>query len=317
MIPYATAEEARISSRVLYAVLFLSVLLSLWRITHAPSENAIKKLAQRMRASWHSGDVVVVVPDSVVFLRQELGDLPIIEWPGHGGDIDIEGFSRVHLVEINTPMASFLTPPFGDLSALKAVEGASYEGHGLHWQLFDVPTSGTLLFDLATEVYNLDVTVTYPNAAPQACTRRANNRITCPRDPGWNYVGKEIHMIDGQPRTCVWLHPVQKGGTLRVDLPAHLIKSGENTGRLRFNGGYGFTAHGAQRAQAPVHTRLLAQSGGWDVWNAQAPVDPTWHTFNFEFDANTLKARGQLSLQIESENNGAAHFCMALRLLQP
>lgn len=306
---------------MLLGALVLSLGLSAWRWTHAPDLDSIAAVAQRVEGSWQAKDVVVVAPGSVVQVRQRLGHRPLIDWlPRRDtGPLDLFGFSRVHLIQLNTP-AEWLV---GDPLAGHEVNLVQHMDAGYaQWRLYQLARPTRLHFDLTEEVADLAVTAIYPDTAPLPCTDRRKGRTVCPRDPGWNYVAAEVHTIGGEARSCVWLHPVAGGGALRLELPAHLFWRPSTM----IVAGMGFTAHAARTAQAPVRVRLVAEHRPWDLWTVDHPVIPAWRTFRFRLgDAldwaptaapATAAPLGRLWLQIESENNGAAHFCMALRLVE-
>jgi hypothetical protein len=282
------------------AVIILAVVASLGlsarRLAYSPDERDLDAAAAAVRAAWKPGDVVIVEPRYIAGPRQRLGDLALIE-PRTLAREDLRRFGRAHLVTVD---AIGRGEAFAPLLAELGRQTLDAEYGGVRVRRFDLLAPDRVLFDIWESIGELRVTARYPDGVEAGCGRFERDRWICPRDPAWSYVGRKIIDVDGQPRACVWMHPLHAGGTLRVELPA-----------LRYAiaaaGGYGFSFDAAHRAAAPVSVRIF--SGGTVIHEARHPVRPGWATWRAPV------ASGPVAIEVTSRNNGAAHFCTALRLI--
>lgn len=278
------------------AAVVASVGLSARRLAHSPDERDLDAAADAVRAAWMPGDLIIVEPRTIVGPRLRLGDLDLIE-PRTLSREDLSRFRRAHLISVGAlGMGASLATAIAGIGRQTA--DASYGG--VRVRRFDLPPPDRVIFDAWQEIGALRVVARYPDGVESVCQRFDADRWICPRDPAWSYVGRKIIDVDGQPRVCLWMHPLRAGGTLRVELPARQDATD-------VAGGYGFTFDAATRAAAPVTVRVLA--GETVVYKARHEVRPGWATWRVPL------VSGPVAVEVTSANNGAAHFCMALRLI--
>jgi hypothetical protein len=281
--------------------LVASAALQLWRLARVSDEAELAAAAAIVRREFRAGDLIVVEPPWMVGPRRLLGDLPLIE-PRRIAPDDLLGVDRVWLLQ--------LASIGGDLGVGTALAGlgttvSTRETSRVHLRLVDLTANGRIVFDLRAGLEAASVIARYPDGVEARCERFELDRWVCPRDPGWNYVGRETLDIDGQPRACVWLHPIAAGGTLTVELPALPALVG-----ARLEGAFGFTSDAAQRAAAPV--KVSVRRGEVVLAERSFPVEPGWRRWRVPIPAGS----GRLAVVLSSANNGAAHFCGELRVVE-
>ncbi len=281
----------------------LSLAGSARRLVHLPDDVALDGAAAAVRADFQEGDVVVVTPYYPEGARRRLGDLPLLQ-PRRLEASMLDGFSRVHLLEIDAlgedDAARQLLIQRGTPNATRDFAGVQLTTVSLHGPARTV-------FDLGRDLEKSTARASYPDGAALRCDRWERDRWTCPRDPGWSYVGRESFLIGDERRDCVWLHPVKAGGVLTVETPP--LEPAVPGSRREVALAFGFTAHGARAAAAPVQVRLRA--GEEEIWRGSVPRGPGWHEHRVP-----LGEAASLALELESANNGAAHLCGALRVLE-
>ena len=276
---------------VISAVL-ASVILSGWRLRHQVAE---------VRATFETGDLIVVEPPYIVGPRQRLGDLPLVE-PKTLSPDDLVGFSRVLLLHLDVIGAKdgyrrLLT----ELGSLEAEQ---------HWGLigltiYRLTNPAKILFDMRAEVPRLKVSVRDGDGTEAACDKFDRDRWVCPRDPGWSYVGRETLDIDGEPRECVWMHPMPAGGVLQVELPA--ITGAASRVLV---GGYGFAREAAERVHAPVQVEITHSHER--VFSGAHQPGVGFERFRAPFSSGD----GPIDIAVTTNDNGASHFCMALKVVE-
>ncbi len=281
-----------------------SLLLSAWRITSIVPEASLDAAAVVVRERFHDGDLIIVEPWPQVGPRLRLGDLPLLEPKALHRD-DLVGFRRALLLELDTIGASGRSH---DLLTEIATGEAVDAWPDLRLTTFVLRAPVRVLFDLHREIDRVRVTARYPGGEAEPCDRFRRDRWSCPRNPDWSYVGREIRDIGNEPRTCVWLHPLHRGGELTVELPPELVV---HTPGAFVLGGYGFTDHAARAAQAPVELRI--EAGAETLLDVAHPVSTGWQRYRAALPPD----HGPLRISVRSENNGVAHFCFALRVMEP
>ena len=291
----------RFAFTVVLGALGLSGALSGVRLAHAPEAADLDAAATAVRARFRPGDVVVSSPWTLVETRRRLGDLPLLE-PKHPHPDDLAGRSRAHLVELGAVGGG------GDARRVLAAAGraGAAERFGrVTLTTFDLHEPTATRFDLWRDLHRVEVLARYADGGEHACGRWDRDRWVCPRDGQWSYVGRQVLDIGDDPRACVWLHPLAKGGRLRVVLPPALpgIEPAELVG------GFGLTEHAARSARAPVRVRITAAGG--PLLERVHPVGAGWSRYRLGLAPGT----GGLAVEVESDDNGAAHFCFALRIV--
>ncbi len=280
---------------ILALTLVASVVLSLWRQAKVVADADLDAAAAYVRGDHADGDLIVVEPAYIVGVRRRLGDLPLWE-PRHLVARDLVGFSRVHLVEIDT--IGFDGVLAGPLSRFAAQESTQSFG-AVRVATFLLPEQGRVVFDLRDEIKNIQVIARYPDGVELPCDRIDRGRRVCPRDSEWSYIGPRTVDIDNQPRECVWMHPIGAGGTLRIETP-------QIVGLGTIHAAFGFTREASGRAAAPVTVRLL--SGDKQLGSRTIPVELGWQRMVAELGGDS----GVVAIELETQNNGAAHFCGSL-----
>jgi hypothetical protein len=280
--------------------LLLSLGLSWCRVARVPADSDLDAAAAHVRRVYRAGDLILVEPHTQVGPRRRLGDLPLRE-PRSLAVADLVGIDRIHLVETGAVGSDQIS------RSVLAVHGTA-TGEAAFGQVrvttFDLEAR-EVLFDLAAAVAQLTVIASYPDGDVRACERFADRRWTCPRDPDWSWVGPTIRAMDDQPRECVWMHPLRAGGVLRIELPPITLD-----GDAEVVAHFGFTLDAARRAAAPVDVRLLA--GDELLVQQRFPVQPGWVPLRAPL---AREATQPLALELRTRNNGAAHFCGALRVV--
>jgi len=285
----------------LWVAVVASLVLSAVRLSYLVPESSLDTLSEAVRRDFREGDLLLVVPAHAVGVRQRLGDLPLYE-PRHFSPDLLDGCRRVHLIEL--AMRGVDHTLYDELAArAEAVAERSFPGARTTTFRLRAPTR--VVFDLRRDIEQLTVVAEYHDENPTLCDRFDRDRWTCPGKPGWNHVGRAIHDVQDELRECVWMHPITAGGKLRITLPPR-----PENGTLQLRGGFGFTRYAADNAAAPVRVRLFA--GEQRIIDIEHPVGHTWHRIDQPFAATSEP----LTLQLESDNNGAAHFCMALRWVE-
>jgi len=280
--------------------LLLSLSLSWCRECHVAEEHDLDAAAALVRGSFRAGDVIVVEPHTQVGPRQRLGDLPLREPLTLVAD-DLVGVSRVHLIDTGAVGS--------DGSSRNVLESAGAATAEQRFGRVRVTTfelsARPLLFDLRAEIERARVSAHYPDGQELPCDGYKDGRWTCPRDPGWSWVGRAVRAIDNQPRDCVWMHPVRAGGELRIELPRLPLGEGAEV-----VADFGFTMDASARAAAPVRVRLMAAD---DVLVEQMfPVQVGWRPLRV---ALPPAVKQPLRLELTTTNNGVSHFCGALRVV--
>ncbi|MBI3178607.1 MAG: hypothetical protein HYZ27_03040 [Deltaproteobacteria bacterium] len=282
--------------------LVASPLLSTWRTSQVASPAALDAVEVSVRRAFRDGDLVLAEPHYLGYARMRLGDLPLWE-PRHVVADDLATFRRVHVLSF----AGWEKFP-ELLRLLRLRQGRSLEGrrkpfqHSITHTTFDLATPERVVFDLRRDIEQVRVVSRYPDGTEAVCDRFDRDRWLCPRDFTWSYVGRETLDIDHQPRECVWMHPLARGGVLRVELPAVAASN--------VLGGFGFTRDASRRASAPVHVRLVA--GDEEVFASTHPVVLGWR----HFQAN-VPTSVPLFLEVTTTHNGASHFCLNAVLTEP
>ncbi|MEE8408915.1 MAG: hypothetical protein V3T05_04875 [Myxococcota bacterium] len=276
-----------------------SLLLTAWRLSHTVDDADLAAAAAAVRQSFRPGDLIVVEPRYLVGPRQRLGDLPLWE-PLSLSAEDVRPYRRVHLMRVD---AIGLDDAL--VSVLQSIGSeVDVQSFGdVELRTYTLAGGDRVLFDLRSEIDRVRVVARYSDGVESACERWDGNRWVCPRNPGWNFVGRKTLDIDGQPRDCVWMHPLPKGGTLRIELPA--VDFG-----TAITGGYGFAFGSARRARAPVRVRVVR--GETEILSFRHPPRRGWERFRAP-----LPEGGDLRIEVTSENNGASHFCMSFSVVEP
>ena len=288
------------------AVVLLAITVSLIgsgvRRGHLVADADLESAAAAVRARFQAGDVIVVSPAYMGGPRARLGDLPLLEANPLSPE-DLEGFTRVHLLSLDAIGARDTSR---SLLASIAKAGEDLEWGGVRLTTFTLAAVWRERFDLRRQIRDVRVTARYADGTRAGCDRFDLDRWLCPRDPGWSWVGSTTLAVDEQPRDCVWMHPLPAGGVLSIALPT----LGDLEGR-RLRVDYGFALEAARRARAPVSLRVL--QGSETLLAATAPVAVGWHRSAIELQA----ADAPLVIEVETQDNGASHFCAELHILEP
>lgn len=286
------------------------------RLAHRISDASLDEVAAQVRAAYRPGDRIVVHPAHAIGPRLRLGDLDLIETDAPSVD-ELARARRVHWLELDMLGAD---PGAREIVHALGTVTQALERGGLRWETIDVAAPRRVLFDLAESVAGLRVTARYPDGVVAACDRFASGaRWLCPRDPEWNYVGREILTLGREPRRCVWAHPVAGGGSLTLELPT-LARS--SAAQVVVGGG--FTLHGSRWARAPV--KVHVREGERLVATHTQPVDGKWRVTRAGLAAKAdasaptpvdAQAPPPLSVEITTSYNGAAHFCLSVVVEEP
>lgn len=278
-----------------------SLVLSGVRLSRRLSEPDLDAAAAAVRAQYREGDLVVVTPYYISGPRERLGDLPLLS-PRQLDVADLRGYARVQLLELDVTGA---TSAFRELLSAQAQAQPTATFGRVRLTTFVRAPAERRRFDLGEQVAALQVTAHYADGLVARCDKFERDRWLCPRDASWSYVGREVVEIDDDPRACVWLHPLPKGGELHVVLPDTAFVPNAHV-----TGGMGFAASGAKRVQAPVEVRLLA--GEQELMRREHPAGSSYTRYDVALPAEPVP----LTLVVTSENNGAAHFCLSLSTVE-
>lgn len=280
--------------------LVASLLLSVWRLAHTVDDADLDAAAAAVRRNFRVGDLIIVEPRALVGPRQRLGDLPLWE-PRSLNAEDVRQYRRVHLMRVD---AIGLDDGAASVLATVGSEIDAQSFGGVELRTYVLAGGDRVLFDLRSEIDRVRVVARYADGVESTCERWDGNRWVCPRNPGWNYVGRKTLDIDDQPRDCVWMHPLPKGGTLRIELPP--IEGG-----AAITGGYGFPFGSARRARAPVRVRVLR--GDSVVLSFRHAPRRGWERYRQELSTSDAA----LAIELTTDNNGVSHFCMSFQIVEP
>jgi hypothetical protein len=276
-----------------------SLALSAARHARAPVDADLDDLARAVRVGFARGDVVVATPPWLVGAQARLGDLPYLS-PRTLAAADLRGYRRVWLFEQAGPDALARETLAGVGSAREVATAGR-----AHLSLFTLHEPEVATFDLWRDLESAHVLARYAPGEPwQACDRFAHDRWSCPREPEWSYVGREVRQLGNEPRTCVWAHPLLPGGTLRIELPA--AAAGRNV-RLA----YGFLDDVVWRVRTPVSLRLLA--GDEVLYRGERQAEAGVGRASLALP----RGAGAIALELSTTYNHGAHFCVELSLLTP
>jgi hypothetical protein len=170
-----------------------------------PSIGDYSAAAAFVRERFRDGDLVDVHPFYLARPREMLGDLPIA------------GFRHVEREDLSRYRRLWLLSAFG-AEKRDAVERGLGQRYALAEQrrfgrldvrLYELPEPARVLFDFREHLDHALVWIDRgTNRIP--CGVWETNRWRCDRSD-WNYVGREIFEMQGQPREVVFAHPVGWG----------------------------------------------------------------------------------------------------------
>ncbi|MBI5509733.1 MAG: hypothetical protein HY903_13345 [Deltaproteobacteria bacterium] len=281
--------------------LLLSVALSAYRLRHQVAQVDLDAVSALIRAQFAPGDLVVVEPSTLSGPRERLGDLPLVE-PYSLEAADLDGVRRVHLIHLDV---LGVRTDFAEILARVAEREAFATFGRVQVTRFRLRHPTRTLFDLRAQLGEARVRARYADGVTAPCDRFERDRYLCPRDPAWNYVGRDTLAIDHQPRDCVWMHPVANGGRLEIELPPMTAP-----GSMTIAAAFGFAAEAIGRVRRPVHIELQRDA---DVLLAldHEPRE------GFERVRVPLAASpAPLTLVLSTSDNGAAHLCGSIRIVE-
>lgn len=279
-----------------------SLALTALRVSRVPGDGALDAAAADVRRGFRPGDLVVTTPPWMAGVQARLGDLPL--FPVRELDpADLAGFARVWLVEVRgTGVDDRVRRALATLGPLTDVRASSDVRVSL--MAFDRPR--TAIFDLWRDLARVRVLARYAGTTAAAeCGPWTGQAWPCPRSPEWSYVGREVHALGNVPRPCVWAHPLPAGGVLRLELPALPAPAGPRSLAL----GLGFLDEVLGRARAPVGLRVTR--GAAVLWRGERPVVEGVGRVELPLGDD----RAPLALELETTNEGAAHFCLSATVL--
>jgi hypothetical protein len=284
---------------VLTASLAASLVLSTVRQARVPSATELDGLALAVRAGFETGDVVVSSPPWMVGAQERLGDLPYLAPRVLDGE-DLRGYRRVWLVE----QAGASPQVHTTLAGVGELREVARAGPG-HLSLVTLRAPEVAVFDLWRDLEQAEVLARYAPGEPwSACDTAGRDRWSCPREPQWSYVGRELRLIGNEPRTCLWAHPLLPGGTLRVQL------RGAVAGRS-VSLAYGFFDEVVWRLKTPVSLRLLA--GEELLFSGERRPEPGLGRAVVALPAGA----GPIAVRLTPSYTHGQHFCLGLRGLAP
>jgi hypothetical protein len=293
----------RLRPVVLPALLALAILASVAltavRRGRVPADADLDDLARAVRAGFATGDVVLATPPWLVGAQARLGDLPYLS-PRELVVADLRGYRRVWLFEQAGPSATWRDA----LERLGPRREVALAGRA-QVSLVTLATPEVARFDLWRDLEEARVLARYAPGEPwQACDVFTRERWSCPRDPGWSYVGREVRLVGNEPRACLWAHPLLPGGTLRLELPRRAAGTSVSLA-------YGFLDDVVWRVKAPVAVRLLA--GDEPLFSALRAAEPGVGRAEIALPDHA----GPIALELTASYNHGAHFCVELRVLAP
>ena len=287
---------------VLALSLVASLALTARRVSRVPADAALDAAAAEVRLGFRPGDVVVTTPPWMAGVQARLGDLPL--FPVRELDpADLAGFARVWLVEVRgAGVDDRVRRSLATLGPLTDVHAAT----DARVSLTALAHPRAAVLDLWRDLARVRVLAHYAGAtAPVVCGPWTGQAWPCPRSPEWSYVGREVHALGNVPRPCVWAHPLPAGGVLRLELPALPAPAGRRSLAL----GFGFIDDVLGRARAPVSLRVLR--GAEVLWRGQRPVVEGMGGVELPLGDDVTP----LALELETTNEGAAHFCVSATVL--
>ena len=315
--PMLRTKEAmgRFSLGLTLCGVLCSLLLTAGRRVRQVPEASLDAAAAFVRANYAPGDVILVNPPTQVGPRLRLGDLPLWEprdlRPAALRDL-VMAHGRVHLMQLDALGSD--TAVHEVMATLGEAIGSG-DWPGVHVRRFELKPPGQLILDVFRDLEQASVSLRRGEHL-QSCAHFQNQRWLCPQSPSWNYVGRTLMEFEKDSRTCVWLHPARAGTRLFLSLPfTKNSEGGQEPGSeatsWRVEGGFGFTHYGARYGRAPVALRLLANGRELTRWTHARGQG--WIPFERVF-GEELRHATALELEVQSRDNGAAHFCGNLRV---
>lgn len=181
-----------------------SLVWSCWTYAHQawtrPSATDYQAASAFIRERFEPGDLVDLHPHYATQARQWMGDLPHANFR-HPRDEDLSRFRRLWLLcsyssgnEVGIPGARLLaTAAFGSVDV----------------RLLELGEPARILFDFRAELEHATVWIE-GEGAKLPCSEWREGRWLCDHTD-WNYAGREILEMGGEPREVVWDHPVDGG----------------------------------------------------------------------------------------------------------
>lgn len=285
-------------------VLFLSfvaiLLYSYW--TYAmlpltrPSASDYSGATTHIRARFQPGDLIDANPFWAVRVREYLGDFPMAN------------FRRIDREDLSAYRRLWLFSLFGaeERETIRDGLDARYSlleerrfGR-INVRLYELPEPAPVLYDFREQLHQADVWIE-GRGGRRNCDTWTAGRWRC-SSLDWNYVGREILEIGGEPRSVIWAHPVGDA-TLVIEFPEVPV------GR-RLSLGTGFAASAFRRRGVPVS--VVVEIDGKPVSHRQQ--QPLPGLFVERIDTAAFQGgRHRVSFRVSSSDNHGRHFCFSAR----
>ena len=194
---------------VLCALVGASVLYSY--ITYAripltrPTPSDYDQAASHIRAHWKSGDLIDANPFWATRVRESLGDLPVQGFRDLVSE-DLTPYRRVWLFSLFG--AERREAVHRAMEAKGALAEESQFGR-INVRLYTVRGHEPVRYDFRQALGEARVSIQRGDDQ-QECAPGPRGRWQCSREE-WNYVGREILEMAGEPRAVIWAHPVSDG----------------------------------------------------------------------------------------------------------
>jgi hypothetical protein len=210
-----------------------------------PSPADYARATAHVRAHFQAGDLVDANPFWATRVRESLGDLPFASFKDLGRE-DLTPYRRVWLFSLfGAERRDRIEAAMRD----KAVPLEDRQFGGIDVRLYGIRRAETIGFDFRQALDRARVWIDAEGERSD-CAAWDGHRWRC-SEADWNYVGREILEIDGEPRAIIWAHPVARG---RLTIEFERVPLGR-----AMTVGAGFTAEAAARyGGAPVVLEVQA-----------------------------------------------------------
>lgn len=168
----------------------------------------------------------------------------------------------------------------------------------------DIPSPGTVKYDLLGNLEHAQVSQVTPNGAVQQdCTVwDARERAWhCTRHNKWLYVGESFLTLGADPHRCIWANPPEAPRRWRISFPQVLMGQ-----QFRFRAGLDFTGARSRRGKE-IHYSVQVDDR-WTETRVIPPRESTWEAI--DFDTTELQGKtARVTLEVWSEAVLDRFFC--------
>lgn len=205
--------------------------------------------AAYIRQRWQPGDLIDAAPFWATRVRQHLGDLPLRAFR----DLALEDLTRYRRVWLFSSFGAERRPRVQAAMNARADLVDERQFGRINVRLYVVRGHEPVLYDFRDALHAARVRIQRGDLTHD-CPAGERGRWRCSTQD-WNYVGREIIEMAGEPRAVIWAHPVSES-VLTIEF------EGVPFGRA-LTLGAGFSRVAAAYGGAPVE--LTVEAGGREL----------------------------------------------------